>query len=491
MDFKEFYSRKTVTEDVDQSVYDTAVGIVKRIRSGYVKETIGRDGKPKKVRKRFPETFFVGGWVRDKLLGMEAKDIDIATEAKPDEVREILKGERFIEKNEGEGLGQAFNVIMVMINGHQYEIVTFRGEGKYTDGRRPDLVYFSNPEEDAKRRDFTVNALFYDPVEDKYIDYVGGKKDIEKGLLKAIGEPVERYREDYLRMLRAIRFFAQKGLEIEKETFDAIIQNAHQINKTVLDGGKRKYSISRERVKEELNKILISGRPGLAIQKMLESGLLQELFPEIVPVLDPMIPKALDASDRDLELRWAILLYGTGRTIDSKRFRYERQSAENALKILKKYTFDTSTIKNVAWLIQNQNVFHEWGSLSHIQKNRIMTHALYPKLLKYFKIIGTSYDENEVTAETLGLYDKKKAEFEKLIKDRERFEQMRKFSVVTGNDLISLGIRPGPIHGKILKDLEEKYSSGELKTREELLGYVKKKYVGNTLSDGTVMEPGI
>src|SRR5687768_12609710 len=161
--------------------------------------------------------YFAGGCVRDALLGLEPKDYDVATDAPPDRVRELFP--------RTQAVGAAFGVILVRQGRSQIEVATFRSEGKYLDGRRPENVTFTTAEEDAKRRDFTINGMFYDPVADKVIDFVGGRQDAPDRVLRAIGNPDERFAEDHLRLLRAIRFAARFGMTIEPATHDAIARN--------------------------------------------------------------------------------------------------------------------------------------------------------------------------------------------------------------------------------------------------------------------------
>src|SRR5688572_25076472 len=181
--------------------------------------------------------YFAGGCVRDQLLGLDPKDYDVATDAPPDRVRQLFSNTQAV--------GAAFGVILVRQRKSQIEVATFRTDGKYLDGRRPEGVVFTTAEEDAKRRDFTINGLFYDPVEDKVIDYVGGRADLERRIIRAIGNPDERFAEDHLRVLRAVRFAARFGFDIEPATASAVQSHARHLPR-----------ISPERVAEELRLML-------------------------------------------------------------------------------------------------------------------------------------------------------------------------------------------------------------------------------------------
>ena len=186
--------------------------------------------------KRGFAAFWVGGCVRDFLLGREPQDFDIATDAKPEQVEKLFK--RTIP------VGKKFGVIIVVEGGHQFQVATFRAEADYQDGRRPEKIIFANAEADALRRDFTVNGLFYDPLTEKIHDWVGGEKDLRAKIIRTIGEPEERFGEDHLRLLRAVRFAAQLNFEIEPKTFAAIQKLAPKIK-----------LISAERVRDELIKL--------------------------------------------------------------------------------------------------------------------------------------------------------------------------------------------------------------------------------------------
>ena len=194
---------------------------------------------------------FAGGCVRDSLLGREAKDYDIATTARPEQVRKLFGHRRTL------AVGASFGVIMVLApqGGGQVEVATFRTEGPYLDGRRPESVAFCTPEEDARRRDFTINGMFFDPVEQRVLDFVSGEQDLNAKIVRAIGNPHERFREDKLRMLRAVRFTATLGFSLDPETADAIRAMASEL-----------IVVSSERIAQELKKMLLDPHRRRAIQ---------------------------------------------------------------------------------------------------------------------------------------------------------------------------------------------------------------------------------
>lgn len=198
--------------------------------------------------------YLAGGCVRDRLLGIEPEDYDVATDASPDRIKSVFPGSR--------GVGEAFGVMLVRVGGHTVEVATFRSEGAYPDGRRPESVRFTTAEEDAERRDFTINGLFEDPRTGALVDFVGGKRDLDDRLLRAIGDPSRRFAEDHLRLLRAVRFAARFGLEIEPETARAIRALAPRLG-----------SIARERIGGEIRRMLGEPARTRAVALLEEFGL--------------------------------------------------------------------------------------------------------------------------------------------------------------------------------------------------------------------------
>src|SRR5438552_9089324 len=214
------------------------------------------------LRERGHAAYLAGGCVRDIVRGETPKDIDIATDAGPEQVQEIFPRTYAV--------GAHFGVIVVVENGFQFEVATFRSDDVYVDGRRPVSVRFSSPEEDAKRRDFTINGMFLDPVADEVIDFVGGRADVEARLVRAIGEPAQRFTEDRLRMLRAVRFATVLDYEIDNQTWDALVANAASINE-----------ISAERIRDELVRIFLSPNRVRGWDLLDSSGLMRAILPEL------------------------------------------------------------------------------------------------------------------------------------------------------------------------------------------------------------------
>jgi len=212
------------------------------------------------------QALYAGGCVRDYLLGLEPNDIDIATNARPNEIEALFP--------KTVAVGKAFGVIVVIVDGEEFEVATFRSDGVYSDGRRPDSIEFASLEEDARRRDLTINGMFYDPLTDKIIDVVGGQTDLKQKIIRLIGNPDDRIKEDKLRLMRVIRFAARLGFEIEPNTYLAVCQRANEI-----------VSVSAERIADETTKILRVKDKRRALELLLSTGLLSEILPEVTAMV--------------------------------------------------------------------------------------------------------------------------------------------------------------------------------------------------------------
>jgi poly(A) polymerase len=247
-----------------------------------------------KIVKRLSDegytTYFAGGWVRDYLLGHPKSDIDIATEAPPEEVIRLF--DRTI------AIGAHFGVIMVVIEGETFEVASFRRDGLYIDGRRPESVEYSSPEEDAHRRDFTINGMFYDPLNEKVYDYVGGKEDLERKIIRAVGSPKKRFNEDRLRMIRGVRMACRFGFTIEADTKEAIREQAHTLFP----------SVAIERVWQELEKMLAYPHFDQAILMLYQLGLLEEFLPRLRDLGEICLKQRLESFQR-FPLDCPLILY--------------------------------------------------------------------------------------------------------------------------------------------------------------------------------------
>ncbi len=404
--------------------------------------------------------YWAGGCVRDRLLGLEAKDYDVATDAKPEEVRRVFGRRRT------QAVGAAFGVITVVGPpgaGH-IEVATFRSDRGYSDGRHPDAVVYSSAEEDAARRDFTINGLFYDPLEDRVLDYVGGREDLQRRVLRAIGDPRARFAEDRLRMLRAVRFAARFGLTIDPDTFEAIRQMAPEIT-----------AVSAERIAAEMQLMLVDRQRAQAVRLLVATGLASGILPEIVPEKGTPpgpIPESpagqqgaakgpgelafeqtlavLERLDEppSFALALAALLC---RFVDSRGVRTLGRRWKLALR-------DT---ERAAWLVQHRGLLEPARRLPWSQVQPVAAHAGSRELLQ----LG----EAEVRA---GLRDP-----EDVAWWRSRLalapEVLDPPPLVTGEDLKRLGLRPGPLFRPVLDRVRAAQLDGQIRTPDEALAFAQ------------------
>ena len=314
---------------------------------------------------------WAGGCVRDHLLGKTPKDYDVATNATPDQVRKVFKARKTLD------VGASFGVIIVVGSkkAGQVEVATFRSDGSYSDGRRPDSVIFSSPEEDARRRDFTINGMFFDPLEHKVLDFVGGEHDLGQGYVRAIGDPHERMREDKLRLLRAVRFTAHLEFGLARATKAAVTEMASEI-----------HVVSAERIAAELRRMLIDQHRHVAIELADDVGLLREILPEVTVLrseignddsketqlpTDTRRPKAVVAislspqltalrllQDPSFELAFAVLLLGVS----------------NVEAICRRLKLSNDELDKTAWLVRQQDALREPDKLSLAQLKRLLAH---------------------------------------------------------------------------------------------------------------------
>lgn len=431
----------------------------------------------KELRNAGYESVLAGGCVRDMLLGIEPHDYDIATNALPEVVEELFP--KTIP------IGKSFGVIVVMIENEPFEVATFRKDiyKKYRDGRHPDTVTFTSMKEDANRRDFTINALFYDPIEDKVIDYVNGQKDLKNKILRFVGDPIKRIDEDHLRMLRAVRFAARFDLSINSASKMAIKENAERI-----------HDVSNERIQDELTKLLRIGKPRIAIELLEETNLLKEVLPEVEamrnveqnPEWHPegdvlnhtiiMMEKLFENTEnpRD-ELIWAALLHDIGKpatfTVEDGKIRnhaHEFVGAEMAKEFMKNLKFSNKFTEDVYWLIHDH---------MRIKKATKMRKSKLKKLLaqeNLKELMSLAYADS--------LSSTKMTEWHEYILEKiNEFEpeEIKPKQLVNGHDLIRLGFKPGPIFKEILEEIVELQLEEKINTREEALEYARSKKVNS------------
>jgi poly(A) polymerase len=435
--------------------------------------------------------FWVGGCVRDFLLGREPQDFDIATDARPEQVEKLFP--------KSIPVGKKFGVIIVVEDGQQFQVATFRAEADYQDGRRPEKVEFANAEADALRRDFTVNGLFYDPLTEKIHDWVGGEKDLRAKIIRTIGQPEERFGEDHLRLLRAVRFAAQLNFEIEPKTFTAIQSLAPKIK-----------LISAERIRDELLKLFapnLSGWPGSPLPAegahgvtrptssparglilLRDSGLLEHILPELMatiaceqsPDFHPegsvfnhiclMLEKLPPGTSESLP--WAVLLHDIAKPVTAERdvaagkihfYGHEKVGAEMAEKILQRLRFPNKQTEEIVACVRHHMQFKDVKLMRKATLRRLLLRETFPLELELHRLdcLGSNGD-----LEHYNFLVEQLAELDK--------QPTIRPPLLTGNDLIALGVEPGQALGALLNEIREQQLADELKTPDDARAWVKR-----------------
>ena len=366
------------------------------------------------------ETFFAGGCVRDRLLGIDAVDVDIATSATPEEVARLFPRAR--------GVGAHFGVMLVPTGGQLIEVATFRTDGVYHDGRRPESVTFGSAEADARRRDFSINGLFEDPESGEVIDHVGGLQDLERGVVRAIGDPDARFEEDRLRILRAVRFAARFDFQIDPDTFAAMVARVDRLG-----------AVSTERIGHELRRMLGDPSWRVATAILEEAGLDRVVLGREKtpgePTTDPM---------HDVDVEWIDRL---------ARWEIDRGHADPAeldgrlTGALILSNLERQTLLDVVEI--RERILSSWSSLGVAARKRLATR---PSFARSMRILRAEAPEvvSAVLADVEGL----------------RATGLAPVPLLSGDDLIGLGFEPGPSLGQVLHELYDRQLEGELSSRE-------------------------
>ena len=468
-----------------------------------------------RLQKASFAAFWVGGCVRDFLLGREPQDFDIATDAKPEQVEKLFK--RTV------AVGRKFGVIIVVEGGHQFQVATFRAEADYQDGRRPEKIIFANAEADASRRDFTVNGLFYDPLTKKIHDWIGGEKDLRAKIIRTIGKPEERFAEDHLRLLRAVRFAAQLDFEIEPKTFAAVKKLAPKIK-----------LISAERIRDELIKLFQSPRetdslssakggegrgeeaknsdiqnpspqpsPRLSgereknsyssrgLELLRKSNLLEHILPELAATIECeqspdfhpegsvfnhiyLMLEKLPPDSNEL-LPWTVLLHDIAKPVTAEKdlqtgaihfYGHEKVGAEMARDILNRLRFPKKQIDEIVACVLHHMQFKDVKQMRKATLRRLLLREMFPLELELHRLdcLGSHGD--------LELYNflvEQAAELKKLPAIRP--------PLLTGKDLIELGMKPGKELGALLHEIREQQLADELKTPRQAKAWVKQNKI--------------
>lgn len=407
--------------------------------------------------------YIVGGFPRDFLLGKRSKDIDIATAATPEEVAALFPDARTI--------GAAFGVVLCVENGFPFEIASFRTEGEYRDGRHPaNLNYTTDPALDSQRRDFTINAFYLDPEAENILDFHDGLTDLKKARLRTVGEAPRRFGEDYLRMLRAVRFAVCHDFEIDDTVRDAVIPLAEKV-----------ATLSVERIRSELDRMLLSNNPVRAVALLDELGLLPHVLPEIAamkgveqhPTYHPegdvfvhtMCALARLSHPNRITV-WATLLHDIGKprtlTYDAEGiphfYGHENVGAVMAARVMERLKFDNVTADAVAHVVKTHMKFVHFPAMRTAKQRRILADPML------------RYEMEILRVDTLGSHGALEVWLE--ILDRLAAlngEPSLPPPLITGGDVIARGIKPGPKIGRILETFRDLQLSGELTSRDEAL----------------------
>lgn len=406
--------------------------------------------------------------MRDMLLGRDPTDYDIATSASPDQVEALFP--RTI------AVGRQYGVMIVVEQGHPFQVATFRDEADYTDGRRPGRVRFANAQADALRRDFTVNGLFYDPGEDEVYDWVGGSADLRAGVVRTIGDPEERFAEDHLRLLRAVRLAVQLGFQIEPATFAAVQRHAAQIRR-----------ISAERVRDELMKLFVPGPAARGLTLLRDSGLLKEILPELQSTIGcdqspPYHPEGdvfnhvhlmlskLPADGPPL-LPWAVLMHDIAKPVTASRdeatgaihfYEHERVGETMTRTILHRLRFPRRDIEDLALVVRHHMQFKDAPCMRKATLRRMLLRPTFPLELELHRL------DCEGSHGRLDIHE---------FLTREAADLAAKPQVVppllSGRDLIEMGMRPGPALGRLLHEARDLQLQEDIQTREEALAWAR------------------
>ncbi len=407
----------------------------------------------RKLRTAGFVAYWAGGCVRDQLLGRVPKDYDVATDATPPQIRNLFGHRRTL------AVGAAFGVITVLgpPAAGQIEVATFRRDAPYSDGRHPDSVSFSTAREDALRRDFTVNGLFYDPIDEEVIDFVGGQEDLARRMIRAIGAPRQRFGEDKLRMLRAVRFSAAFGFTLEADTLGAIREMAAGI--TV---------VSPERIAMEMRQVLVDRSRVAAVRLLLETGLAAVLLPEIVPADEPG-QRRLDATLNVLE-RLDVLeqldvlerLGPPGFPLALAALLYQHVDPPRAAQVCKRWRLSNHERDRVCWLLEHHASLKRapWAPWSTVQRILIADGA--EDLLKLNEAAALAGCGQMTTAEIAWCLGK-------LAQPREVLDPP---PLVTGDDLIRHGVPTGPSYRVLLERVRDAQLDDQIHTKTEALALV-------------------
>jgi poly(A) polymerase len=414
------------------------------------------------------QAWLVGGCVRDLLLGREPRDYDVATDARPPAVLEMFPGARQV--------GAHFGVVLVAEGGAEVEVATFRSDHAYRDGRHPGEVrYESDPRADLRRRDFTINALLLDPSSGRVEDFVGGRRDLAAGLVRAIGDPETRFLEDHLRLLRAVRFAARFGFALEPETARAI----RRLRATIL-------AISAERVRDELTRILTEGGARRGFELLDETGLLEQVLPEVAAMKGVEQPPEFHPEgdvwvhtllmlealrEPSATLAWGALLHDVGKPPTfrrEERIRFDghvETGVRMAVGILTRLRFSGEDVRQVESLVAHHLRFKDLARMRESKLKRFLRLDRFAEHLELHRLDCLASHRNLANYE---FAVRKLAETP--------VEALKPVRLLTGHDLIRLGYQPGPAFARMLAEVEDAQLESAVRTPEEAAAFVRRRF---------------
>ena len=402
----------------------------------------------RKLRDAGRQALFAGGCVRDQLLGLEPHDFDVATDARPDEVQALFR--RTVS------VGASFGVIEVLgAKPLKVQVATFRSDDAYVDGRHPVAVHFSSPEDDARRRDFTINGLFFDPIAGRVIDFVGGERDLRDGIIRAIGDPRQRFAEDKLRLLRAVRFAARFQFEIEPATAAAIREMADQI--TV---------VSAERIADELRKMLIDSHRADGIRLAVESELSRAIAPEVTNWPAALGVLAALAEPVTFPLALAALLHAL--------------SPDAVAVICDRLRLSNSDKERIGWLVRHQAALVDATKLPKSVIKPFLAHDGIDELLALHRALARAAQQSEQHVDFC----------EQCLRDWPP-EVIDPPPLITGDDLRGIGLTPGPKFKELLHAVRRAQLDEEIATRDEALPLVTQLLKGSEFYPSAAKEPPV
>lgn len=444
-------------------MYNTARG-----RSFPLTESLRRDAERivETLRAAGHEAYFAGGCVRDLVMGVEPHDYDIATSARPEEVVRLFPRSLAV--------GAQFGVVVVIAGSGNFEVAAFRTDAPSSDGRHPDSVRLCSAREDVARRDFTINGMLYDPAARRVIDWVGGEQDVRDCVIRAIGNPDERFAEDKLRLLRAVRFAAKLGYAIEEKTYAAMVHMAAHVGE-----------VSAERIRDELVRILTGPNAGRAVRLMHDTGLLKAILPEIEALAGVEQPPQfhpegdvlehtcvmLDAMrSPSTELAMAVLLHDVGKPQTqtfAERIRFDdhdQAGAEITRDVCRRLRFSNDQLEQIVSLVGSHMRFMVAQRMKLSTLKRLLALSRFDEHLELHRLDCIA---------SHGKLDN----YEFLLAKLEEFsgEEIAPEPLLTGRDLIEMGYKPGPIFKRILDAVREEQLEGRLASRVEGIEWVRKR----------------